>query len=106
MQNSPKILAALTYPLASLARLVNVFLRRDRLLLKDVSNGNSLWIKRHKQPDTASYFSERSCAEGGVGASAARPVTLLLRGVARLYTPPRKVAKGIYKASAEREQGI
>src|SRR4249920_2784633 len=106
MPTSTKTLAVLTYPLALVARAVNLILRRDRLNLHDVPSNESFWIERHTQPDTASYFSERSCSEGGTEPSAAKALTELLRGIARLHRPPRKVAEGIYKASAEREQGI
>jgi hypothetical protein len=106
MQIFTKTLLVTIYLLVLLARFVNLVLGRDRLRLGDVSHGESFWIDRCAQPNIPSYFSEQSCSEGGSEASAARPLTRLLRHVARLYRPPRETLGGIYKASAEREQGI
>ena len=101
-----KTLLVFVYPLLLLAWLVNLILRRDRLRLHDVLSGASCWIERRAQPTTQSYFSEESRAEGGGEPSAARPLTQLLCGVARLYAPRRQSGAAIYKASAEREQAI
>jgi len=106
MQIPIKTLLLVIYPLLLLAWLVNRVLGRDRLHLHDIPSGESCWIERRSQPNTASYFSEESCAEGGGELSAATPLTQLLRGIARLYRPPRRASGAIYKASAEREQGI
>jgi hypothetical protein len=106
MQISTKTLLVITYPLLLLGWLVNLVLGRDRLRLHDFPDGESCWIERRAQPNITSYFSEESCAEGGVGPSATRLLTRLLRGIARLYTPPRQASGVTYKASAEREQGI
>jgi hypothetical protein len=105
MQISTKTLLVIIYPLLLLAWLVNLVLGRDRLRLHDPS-GDSYWIERHAQPNTISYFSEESCSEGGSEPSAARLLTRLMRGIARLYRPPQRTGRAIYKASAEREQGI
>jgi hypothetical protein len=101
-----KTLLVLIYPLLLLARLVNLALGRDRLRLVDLSSKESCWIERCGRPNTASYFSEASCAEGGGEPSAARPLTRLLLGIARVYTPRRQATGTIYKAAADREQGI
>jgi len=106
MQISTKILLVLMYPLLLLARVLNLVSGRERLRLHDVSGGRSFWIDRRVQPNAISYFSEHSCSEGGSERSAARPLILLLRGVARLYTPPLRSDGANYKASAEREHGI
>jgi hypothetical protein len=106
MQIPTKTLLLLIYPVVLVAWLVNQVLGRDRLRLRDIPGGESCWIERCSQPNTASYFSEESCAEGAGELSAARPLTRLLRGIARLYRPPRRATGAIYKASAEREQGI
>jgi hypothetical protein len=106
MQISTKILLVLMYPLLLLARLLNLVSGRERLRLHEVSGGRSFWIDRRVQPNAVSYFSEHSCSEGGSERSAARPLILLLRGVARLYTPPPRSDGANYKASAEREHGI
>ena len=107
MQIPTKTLLFIAYPLLLLARLVNKILRRDRLYLHDVQSGQSCWIERRAQHlPSPSYFSEASCSEGGRERSASRPLVRLLRGIARLYTPPRQVGGTMYKASADREQGI
>ena len=57
----------------------------------------------HRNP----IFSEESCAEGGGEPSAGKPVTRFLCGIARAYTRRAdEPAEDVYKASAEREQGI
>jgi hypothetical protein len=101
-----KALLIFIYPLVLAAWLVNFVLGRNRLRLNRIPTGQSCWVKRRGQPSTAAYFSEASCSEGEAKSSAARPLARLLRGVARLYTPPRQAAGATYKASAEREQGI
>jgi hypothetical protein len=101
-----KILLVVIYPLLLLAWLVNRILRRDRLRLNDVPRGESCWIERRLQPNIASYFSEESCSEGVGKLTEARPLTRLLHSIARFYMPPRETSEAIYKASAEREQGI
>jgi len=106
MQIFTKTLPVTIYLLVLVARFVNLVLGRDRLRLGDVSRGESFWIDRCAQPNIPSYFSEQSCSEGGSERSAARPLILLLRGVARLYTPPPRSDGANYKASAEREHGI
>jgi hypothetical protein len=106
MQIATKILLICVYPLVLLAWLVNLAGRWDRLRLRDVPSEESYWIERRAQPTTQSYFSEESLAEGSGARSAARPLTRLLRGIARLYAPRRQLGGGTYKASAEREQGI
>jgi hypothetical protein len=106
MQIPAKTLLVIIHPLLLLCWLVNLVLGRDRLRLYDFASAESYWIERRDQPNITSYFSEESCSEGGVEPSAARLLTRLLRGIARLYRPRREVATGIYKASAEREQGI
>jgi hypothetical protein len=106
MQILTKTLLVVIYPLVLLAWLVNLLLGRNRLRLNRIPGEPSYWIERRSQPNTASYFSEESCAEGGVELSAARPLTRLLRGIARWYRPPRRASGAIYKASAEREQGL
>jgi hypothetical protein len=106
MQIVAKILLVVIYPLLVLAWLVNLLLGRDRLRLHNVPSQESCWIERRSQPSTASYFFEASCFEGGDEPSAARPLSRLLRGIARLYTPPRQAAGVVYEASADRKQGI
>jgi len=106
MQIPTKIFLIAIYPLLLLTWLMNLLLRRDRLRLRNVASAVSYWRERRAQPTTQSYFSEESWAEGGGEASAARPLTRLLHAIARLYAPRRQSAGGIYKASAEREQGI
>jgi hypothetical protein len=106
MQIPTRTFLIVIYPLLVLAWLVNRLLRRDRLRLLDLASGGSYWIERRAQPTTQSYFSEESWAEGGGEASAARPLTRFLQGIARLYAPRRQATGGIYKASADREQGI
>jgi hypothetical protein len=101
-----RILLFVLYPPLLLAWVVNVALRRDRLRLQNARTRQSHWVVRAAQPDIVSYFSEDSCVEGGEEWSAARPVIRLLRGIARLSTPRRRQGEGVYKASAEREQGI
>jgi len=101
-----KALLVVAYPLVLLAWLVNLVFGRDRLRLQDTQGRESCWIARQAQPSTLSYFSEQSLSEGGSEWSAARPLTRLLRGVSRLYTPPRPEKGAVYKASADREQGI
>jgi hypothetical protein len=101
-----KSLLVTFYPLLLLARLINLILGRDRLQLRIPMDQKSLWVERTKEPNIQSYFSEASRCEGGDEASAARPLSRLLRGVARLYTPPRGAAGGVYQASADRQQGI
>jgi hypothetical protein len=106
MQIMTKTLLVVIYPLLLVAWLVNLVLGRDRLRLHDLSSKESCWIERRGRPGTASYFVEASCAEGGSEPSAARPFTRLLLRIARLHTPPRQIAGTIYKAAADREQGI
>jgi hypothetical protein len=102
-----KTLLVIVYPLLLLAWLVNKMLRRDRLRLYDVPSAESCWIERRAQHlPVLSYFSEESCSEGGGEESTSRPLVLLLRGIARVYTPSRQVSGAMYKASADREQGI
>jgi hypothetical protein len=106
MQIPTKTLLVIAYPLLLLAWFGNLVLRRDRLRLHDVQSGKSCWLQRRAQPNITSYFSEESCAEGAGEPSVSRLLTRLLHGIARLYTPPRQVNGTIYKASADREQGI
>jgi len=101
-----KTLLIIIYPLLLLAWLVNLALGWDRLRLYGPPSKESYWSERRCQPNTSSYFSESSCTEGDGGPSAARPLIRLLRSIARLYKQPRQPAGAIYKASAEREQGI
>jgi len=101
-----KTLLVVLYPLLLVAWLANLVLRRDRLGLQDRSNNGSYWIERRGRPNTAAYFSEASCAEGGNEPSAAMPVARLLRAIAHLYAPPRCIVEPIYKASVDRERGI
>jgi hypothetical protein len=100
-----KVLIATTYPLLLLAWLVNCMLGRDHLRLHDEPE-RSCWVKRRGRPDIASYFVETSCAEGGSEQSAAQPLIRIMRTIACLYTPTRTAAETVYKASADREQGI
>ena len=106
MQIPTKTFLVAFFPLLILAWLVNHLLGRDRLRLHDFPSGESYWTERGVQSTTTSYFSEVSCSEGGSEPSAARTLTRLLRGIARLYTPTRQAGGAIYKPSAEREQGI
>ena len=107
MQSLTKTLIVIVYPLLLLAWLVNQILRRDRLRLYDVPSGESCWIERRvQQLPVLSYFSEESCSEGGGEKSTSRPLVQLFRCIARFYRPPRQVSGAIYKASADREQGI
>lgn len=101
-----RILLLLCYPLCLAARCLNGILGRDPLRLRD-PGGESYWIERQAEPDSQSYFSEASVAEGkghgGMGALARIP----LRFVARLYAPPS--ADGASKfagPAADREEGI
>ncbi len=95
------------YPLLLLGRLLNRLHGHDRLRLDPPADA-SYWIERRSQPDTISYFSETSCSEGYDEPSAARPLTLLLRCIARLFRPSLQDAGAgtIYAASAGREQRI
>ena len=99
------LLLALTYPLVVGARLLDVLLGRDPLRLREPS-GASLWIPRAAQPDSTSYFSESSVAEGkgagGFGWIAAAP----LRWLSRLHRGPRSSPGEDYAPAADREQGI
>lgn len=99
-----KLLLIILFPLLVLARLLNALLRRDPLRLREPAG--SCWIERDAVPDTASYFTECSQAEGrghdGLGDLAARP----LRAVARLMAPSRPVPGEKLTAAADREQGI
>ena len=99
------LLLALTYPLLVVARLVDVLLRRDPLRLRE-PGGESLWIPRAAQPDSTSYFSESSVAEGkgagGFGWIAAAP----LRWQSRLFGGRRQSPGANYAPAADREQGI
>jgi hypothetical protein len=104
MQIPTKTLLVIIYPLLLLGWLLNLVLGRDRLRLHDFKSAESYWIERRAQPNITSYFTEVSCSEGGGEPSA--PLTRLLRGIARLYTPPRQSSGVTYKASADREQGI
>jgi hypothetical protein len=97
---------ALVYPAVLLAWILNLAFGRDPLRLYDPPGGKSCWTKRRAQPNTASYFSEESCAEGPGDSSAAKSLTRLLDLIARLYRPSRQLTGVIYKASAEREQGV
>ena len=106
MQIPTKTLLIFVYPLLLLAWLVNLVLRWDRLRLHDVPSAESCWIERRAQPTTQSYFSEESCAEGGGEPSAARLLSRFLHCIARLYAPRRQAGGAVYKASAERQQGI
>ncbi|HEY6167023.1 MAG TPA: hypothetical protein VI454_03210 [Verrucomicrobiae bacterium] len=105
MDTLAKIILVLVYPLLLLARLLNALLGRDPLRLRE-PRGDSLWIARDVESDSASYFSEASAAEGrghgGVGGLARAPLKIL----ARLYAPPRSAPTGQYSAGADREQGI
>ena len=101
-----KTLLIFVYPLLLLAWLVNLALRRDRLRLHDVPSRESCWIERRAQPTTQSYFSEELLAEGSGEASAAKPLTRFLHGIARLYAPRRQAGAAIYNASSQREPGI
>jgi hypothetical protein len=76
------------------------------LRLRDDPSEKSCWVGRRGRPNIASYFVETSCAEGGSELSAARPLIRIMRFVARLYMPSRPAAETVYKASADREQGI
>ena len=106
MQNVTKGLLVLLYPLLLLAWLVNVVLGRDRLQLHRVADGTTCWIERRAQPNTVSYFSEGSYSEGSGRSSAATPVIWALRIIAGLYKPRQRATEMVYKASAEREEGI
>src|SRR6266581_814253 len=107
MQIVTKTLLVVMYPLLLLAYLVNRLLGRDSLRLDDVPSRASCWIERRRtQPTIQSYFSEESCTEGGGEPGAPRLLARFLRAIARLYRPPRRGDEPIYKASAEREQGI
>lgn len=106
MQIPTKTLLIMIYPLLLLTWLVNLMLRRDRLRLHEVPSGESCWIERRAQTTIPSYFSEKSRSEDGAEPGAARLLTRLLRGIARIYTPPRQVAGTGYKAPADQERGI
>ncbi len=100
-----RILLVVFYPLLLLARLFNTLLGSDPMRLREPREA-SCWIVRSAQPDGASYFSEKSVAEGrehrGFGRIARGP----LRMLARFYSPPRGVPGEKYSAVADREQGI
>ena len=99
-----KLLLILLFPLLLLARLLSLLLGRDPLRLREPEG--SCWIRREAGPDTASYFSEASVAEGrghgGFSGLAAKPLEL----AARLAAPPRPVPGERPTAAADREQGI
>jgi hypothetical protein len=101
-----RIFLTIFYPLLLLAWLVNILLRRDRLFLHHSRSKSSWWIERAAQPDTVSYFSEASVAEGGSEPTTAKFLIKLLRIAAWLYRPSRKASEPIYKVTADREQGI
>jgi hypothetical protein len=105
MQAFTKTILVTLYPLLVLARLANHLLGFDRLRLQNLPAAPSYWIER-RQPDLASYFSEASQCEGSKGPSVAKIVSALLGSAARLYRPRRRSSEIVYKASAEREQGI
>ena len=107
MHSRIRTLLVVLYPLLMLGWLVNRLLGRDRLRLDRPADA-SCWIERRRQPDTTSYFSEASCCEGDDEPSAARPLMLLLRSIARLYAPavPDAHARTVYTSSADREQRI
>ena len=94
----------LLYPLLILSRALNAICDRDPLRLREP--GGSCWIPRASQPDSASYFSEASLAEGrgqgGFGWLVRGPLKLL----ACLHTPRRSAHGGEYSAAADREKGI
>jgi hypothetical protein len=104
MNSLTRTLLVVLYPLLVLSWFVNRLLGRDHLQLLNPPAETSCWIARHSQPNTESYFSESSCCEPGDAPSAALPVILLLRNIARLYAPPREKpdAQTIY----DREQPI
>jgi hypothetical protein len=83
-----RILLLLIFPLLVLARIVNFVCGSDRLRLR-ARNQASFWIERRRQAGMASYFLESPPAEGGGQWSAVRPLTRLLRGLARLYAVRR-----------------
>lgn len=100
-----KLLLILLYPLLLLARALNALLGRDPMRLRE-PRGESCWIPRAAQPDSASYFSEASVAEGkghgGFGGLARGPLKVL----ARLHSPARPAPGEKYSTAADREQGI
>ena len=101
-----KILLVLMYPLVLLARAVNGIFKWDRLHLREGKREQSCWIARQETSDILRYFSEQSSSEGAPASSAASPILTLLWGLSRLYRPRRTMRGGMYKSSAEREQGI
>jgi hypothetical protein len=103
-----KILLISIYPALLLARLANLVLRQDRLRLHDLPSGESYWIERSAQPNTQSYFFEESWVDVGGELSVARLLSRFLCNIAHFYAPRRRLrSRGtIYKATAEREQGI
>src|SRR5262245_25167731 len=101
-----KILLMILYLLLPLARVLNALLGRDRLRLHRSPGTASCWIERSPAPDSASYFSEDSAAEGRPRTSAAQPITHALRVLSRVYAPTHQRAEAIFTTAAHRDQDI
>ena len=99
-----KPLLILLYPLLLLSRAVDAIRGRDRLRLKEPADA-SLWVSRREVPDALSHFSQAATRFNEDGSSD-RIITRLLIAAARLYAPPHQLADPVYKAAADREQGI
>jgi hypothetical protein len=101
-----RILLLLIYPLLVLARGINLLLGRDRLYLRRRDSQTSYWIERQGRSDMASYFLESSPAERGDEGGAARPITRLLRGLARVPLRQRSRNQILHRANKHGDENI
>jgi hypothetical protein len=111
-----QVLLTIVYLLVLPVRLVRAVLGHDKLRLRRPLNAASYWVVRDKEPNSQSYFSEASLAEGCPGGlavgqffsdrGAARWFTPMLRLIARLYALPRERAADKYDVSADRGASI
>ena len=111
-----QVLLTIVYMLVLPVQFVRALLGRDTLRLRRPMNATSYWVGRENEPNSQSYFSEASLAEGcsrrlEVGQffsdrGVARWFTPVLRLMARLYAPPRERVADKYTVSADRGASI
>ena len=111
-----RVLLTIVYLFVLPVRLVRALLGHDTLRLRRQLNAASYWVMRENKPNSQSYFSEASLAEGCPGRlevgglssdrGAARWFTPVLRLIARLDAPRRERVANKHTLSADRAATI
>lgn len=101
-----KLILLILYPAAVVLRVIASILGRDPLRLRKPV-GESYWIGRADQENSAHYFTETSEAEGHGSGGVACVITPLLRAAATLFKPKETQNNSEHHiTAADREEGI